>query len=213
MTDTFDNDIPHILHSYNILSVLGEGDCSIVLLAEKDGNHFAIKKVYYFGQYENELIVNKAISEHSEENKYFPKYYDSFVIDECGYIVFEYIEGVTLCVFCREKKAFDDNIVKKFALHLLKSFRYLYTKIGYIHNDIHTDNIMIAHDKLFIIDFGLATNIKQLNGHHPCHDLIRFVDILSVLKCNDTIIRLLDRICQEDISYIQKINDMIALFE
>jgi len=204
---------PESINSYNILSVLGKGDWGQVFLATKDNQQFAIKAIKNIKNYENELNVYKAISEYSEENIYFPKYYDSFRIDQYGYIVLEYIQGNTLFFYGEQSKyIFNDIMSNKLVLQCIKALKYLY-QVGYVHNDLRSDNVILTDDKIVLIDLGSASHIDHRSDMFGMFDLFDMFGILSILYNGEIPGSLMQIIRKKNIPYIQKLNDAIAWLE
>ena len=158
MSDTFTS-------NYKILSLLGTGGMSEVYLAEniKTGAKVAIKILdrklskdsKFRERFKREVEISKKLS-HPNIVKIlswgFHK--DNF------YIVYEYIEGVTLDKYMKSKK-FNISEVEKIILDILKGLSYAH-KENIIHRDIKPTNIMISFDCVKILDFGIA---KAITSH------------------------------------------------
>ena len=82
--------------------------------------------------------------------------YDAAVEDNICYLVLEYVEGLTLKEFSKEKTLLSVEKVVKIIFQCAKALDYAH-KNGVVHRDIKPGNIMIAKgDMAKISDFGIA---------------------------------------------------------
>ncbi|MBN1848451.1 MAG: protein kinase [Deltaproteobacteria bacterium] len=82
--------------------------------------------------------------------------YDAAVEDKICYLVLEYIDGLTLKEFCREKSLLSVEKVVKIIFQCAKALDYAH-KSGVIHRDIKPGNIMYTKNGTAkISDFGIA---------------------------------------------------------
>ncbi len=75
-----------------------------------------------------------------------------YVSQKAGQIIMEYIEGIKLKDYLADR---EPELGKRFFNKLGEYIGRLH-KIGIIHGDLTTSNIIVKNDQLFIIDFGLA---------------------------------------------------------
>lgn len=82
--------------------------------------------------------------------------YDSFLANNTAYIIMEYIEGITLTKWLKEKGIFDGQECIETLKPMMLSLKNIHSA-GIIHRDIAPDNIMINDSKdAKLIDFGAA---------------------------------------------------------
>ena len=146
---------------------------------------FTIKQLKYI-KYKNhnnnkshELNLIKFINEIDllikiEKLKYSCKYYGCLYDNNNMYIIMEYINGISLYDFIKDKKnMYAYDFIVKIITQLAEAIDELH-KIGIIHNDIKIDNIMLVNNvydinsnsQIKLIDYGLSCdlqNIKQRN--------------------------------------------------
>ena len=148
------------ISKYKLISLLGTGGMSEVYLAHdtRTGTKVAIKILdkklskdpEYIKRFKREVEISKTLS-HPNIIK----------IISCGtdkgryYIVYEYIEGLTLDKYIKSKKLSIKEI-EEVTLQILKGLSYAHSK-NIIHRDIKPSNIMISKDGMIkILDFGIA---------------------------------------------------------
>ena len=146
--------------TYNLLSLLGTGGMSEVYLAQdiKTGIKVAIKILdrklskneEYIKRFKREVEISKTLS-HPNIVKII-----SYGTDKGRYyIVYEYLEGLTLDRYIKSKKLQIDEI-EDITLQILNGLSYAHSK-NIIHRDIKPSNIMISgNGKIKILDFGIA---------------------------------------------------------
>ena len=152
---------------YTLLSLLGTGGMSEVYLAQdtKTGTKVALKILDkklskdedYIKRFKREIEISKTLS-HPNIVKII-----SYGTDKGRYyIVYEYIEGLTLDRYTRSKRLSISEI-EDITLKILQGLSYAHSK-GIIHRDIKPSNIMISKDrdvKIKILDFGIARAITR----------------------------------------------------
>ena len=143
---------------YNIINELGSGAFGKVYKVEIYGITYALKecridKIHYSDVFLNEINTLKIVTK--IKPKIAPTYYDSWINNNKGYILSEYINCGTLYEYLQknELSSKDYNELKKLidVLH----------KYNLLHEDLHGNNILIEckNDKKFrfyINDFGLT---------------------------------------------------------
>lgn len=84
------------------------------------------------------------------------KVYDCFKENDTAYIVMEYIEGVTLSKYIKDRGKIPPEEAVMMMLPVIDSLEKV-NKAGIIHRDIAPDNIMVTNDgEVKVIDFGAA---------------------------------------------------------
>ena len=104
------------------------------------------------GRYLNE---SKAISILNHPN--IVKVYDVSVTDQLQYIVMEYIDGITLKEYLKQRNgALTWKEVVHFATQVLSALDHAHSK-GIVHRDVKPQNIMLQADgSIKMMDFGIA---------------------------------------------------------
>ncbi len=147
---------------YLIESMIGVGGMANVYRGRdvRTGNEIAVKvlKEEFLG---NEELVrrfkneSKAISILDHPN--IVKVYDVSVTDQLQYIVMEYIDGITLKEYLKQRGgALTWKEVVHFATQVLSALDHAHTK-GIVHRDVKPQNIMLQADgSIKMMDFGIA---------------------------------------------------------
>ncbi len=147
---------------YLIQSLVGVGGMANVYrgVDEKTGNAIAVK-VLKEEFLDNEELVrrfkneSKAISILDHPN--IVKVYDVSVTDRLQYIVMEYVDGITLKEYLRQRGgALTWKETVHFATQVLGALQHAHSK-GIIHRDVKPQNIMLLADgSIKMMDFGIA---------------------------------------------------------
>lgn len=161
---------------YEIIDVLGRGSYGI--------------SYHVFDRMEQSAVVLKMLRVHKrmvksgkmafeEEQKilqsidhpYFPKYFEKGNFGRIPYYTMEYVSGKTFeQLIFQEERIYSEKETFQIGLELLQIMKWLHCH-GIIHRDIRIPNVMLDHEKLRLIDFGLACrykegNIEQFNRDH-----------------------------------------------
>ena len=146
---------------YSIESLVGVGGMANVYRGTdlKTGNQIAVK-VLKDEFLDNEELVrrfkneSKAISILSHPN--IVKVYDVSVTDKLQYIVMEYVDGITLKEYLKQRGgALTWKETVHFATQILSALQHAHSK-G-IHRDVKPQNIMLLADgSIKMMDFGIA---------------------------------------------------------
>ena len=147
---------------YLIQGLVGVGGMANVYrgVDEKTGNAIAVK-VLKEEFLDNEELVrrfkneSKAISILDHPN--IVKVYDVSVTDRLQYIVMEYVDGITLKEYLKQRGgALTWKETVHFATQVLRALQHAHSK-GIIHRDVKPQNIMLLADgSIKMMDFGIA---------------------------------------------------------
>ena len=147
---------------YSIEGLVGVGGMANVYRGTdlKTGNPIAVK-VLKEEFLDNEELVrrfkneSKAISILDHPN--IVKVYDVSVTDKLQYIVMEYVDGITLKEYLRQRGgALTWKEAVYFASQVLSALQHAHSK-GIIHRDVKPQNIMLLADgSIKMMDFGIA---------------------------------------------------------
>ena len=147
---------------YSIESLVGVGGMANVYRGTdvKTGNQIAVK-VLKEEFLDNEELVrrfkneSKAISILSHPN--IVKVYDVSVTDKLQCIVMEYVDGITLKEYLKQRGgALTWKETVHFATQVLSALQHAHSK-GIIHRDVKPQNIMLLADgSIKMMDFGIA---------------------------------------------------------
>ena len=147
---------------YQIESLVGMGGMANVYRGTdtRTGNAIAVK-VLKEEFLDNEELVrrfkneSKAISILNHPN--IVKVYDVSVTDRLQYIVMEYVDGITLKEYLKQRGgALTWKETVHFATQVLSALQHAHSK-GIIHRDVKPQNIMLLADgSIKMMDFGIA---------------------------------------------------------
>lgn len=167
---------------YAVGEMLGEGGFGITYMGRdiKLDRIVAIKEYYPTGLVNRSNTISPIVSENTAGLGYFSKGCDRFLkearilakfSDEPGivniieffeenntaYIVMEYINGITLQEYLKQKGKLTQNETLAIMMPIMRSLEKVHTQ-GLIHRDISPSNIMLKADQVKLIDFGAARN-------------------------------------------------------
>ncbi len=141
------------------------GSAAIYAAKDSDGKQIIIKEAVIPNN-ASESLKTKAIELFNREalllskldHPHIAKVYDHFVENEHHYEVIEYIDGLDLRRFVKERGPQPDDFVLNWAEQICEILVYLHTQDPpIIHRDLTPDNLVLRVDgQLVLIDFGAA---------------------------------------------------------
>jgi tRNA A-37 threonylcarbamoyl transferase component Bud32 len=159
---------PQVLTSigehYVVDRVIGRGGMATVYLCRdtRDNTRVAVKVLRK--ELGSAIIVERFLREISFASELdhprIPKVLDSGVIDGLPYYAMTYVEGESLKhKLEREKQLRLDDAIR-IACQVIAPTAYAHSR-GIVHRDIKPDNILIAADGVYVLDFGIARAIIE----------------------------------------------------
>lgn len=152
-------------NKYSPVDLLGSNNDAEAYLAlhVRLGEERFIKRLYKQSPYFPELKKEAEILTRLD-NEHIPRIYDIEEDDNYYYIIEQYIKGKSLSEFCAEQKGLSISKILELAFQICNILEYLHTSVpAVIHLDITSDNLLIAENQIFLIDFGNAV-IKNDDG-------------------------------------------------
>ena len=155
-----------LIDRYKIINLIGEGGMAKVYKAQhvRLGNVVAIKilheelvrKSNIKQRFENEARI---MAELTHPN--IVKIIDYIEQDQILAIVMEYLEGLSLSSYIRQRKKLSNQEIKHFFTQVLDAFNLAHQK-GIVHRDIKPSNIFVEKtNTIKILDFGIAKLVSS----------------------------------------------------
>ena len=151
---------------YKIARILGEGGMGTVYLAERTDLHTQVAiKVLRDAWLSPSRRERFAIEQRTLAQLNHPaiaRLYDAAVLpDGTPYFVMEYIEGVPLTQYCRDKRCSIDQKLHLFR-QVCEAVQHAHSH-AVIHRDLKPSNILVKNDgSVRLLDFGIAKQIESL---------------------------------------------------
>jgi serine/threonine protein kinase, bacterial len=149
---------------YQIIQFIAKGSYGLAYRAIDLTSHQTVvvkqfrkrKRKVRKGLLEREARMLKALNHQA-----IPKCVDVFDDEERSFLVMEFVEGqnVEELIFYNDRK-FNEKESFSIVLEVLKIIQYFHGK-GIIHRDLRLPNILLKHNQVSIIDFGLAVFIDE----------------------------------------------------
>lgn len=163
---------------YSVTQPLGQGGMGTVYLAKDPfiGRDVAIKSTRY-SQYNgrkdlkrfHRSFFNEARAAGKLLHPHIVSVFDAFTENDVCHLVMEYVEGVTLQEYCREKGLLPFDEVVRIIFQCAKALEYAHSQ-GVIHRDIKPGNILLSvNGEVKISDFGIARIEDDASKTHSNH--------------------------------------------
>ena len=167
--------MPISVNDFELLEILGKGaqDVNSKVRYKQSGGIYLIKtlglKQFEKKDREIDFLREKEILYDltKRNHPHIVKLYADFQDSENRYLVFEYIEGITLDKLrgSEQNKGYvDQNLVINILTQLLETLKYLHENCYIMHRDIIPSNIILEPDNnIKLIDFGLSAYLVNQN--------------------------------------------------
>ncbi|HEX3880041.1 MAG TPA: tetratricopeptide repeat protein [Bryobacteraceae bacterium] len=149
---------------YRVVDILGEGGMGIVYLAEREdlGNSVAIKVLRdaWMSPSRRERFAGEQRTLANLAHPHIARLYDADTLpDGTPWFAMEYVQGVPLTQYCRDRRSSIDERLK-LVRSVCEAVRYAHSR-AVIHRDLKPSNILVQADgTVKLLDFGIA---KQLD--------------------------------------------------
>jgi eukaryotic-like serine/threonine-protein kinase len=186
-----DSDVSHVAHQilndnsappatfrefghYKIKRVLGEGGMGVVYLAEREdlGSLVAIKilRDAWLSPARRERFAVEQRTLAQLNHPSIARLYDAGILaDGTPWFVMEYVDGLPLTEYCRQRKCSIDQRLRLFHA-VCEAVLYAHQN-AVIHRDLKPSNILVKSDgSVCLLDFGIA---KQIDGAGASADQTR----------------------------------------
>ena len=153
--------------AYRILRVLGEGGMGVVYLAERSDlqTQVAIKVLRdaWLSPARRERFAAEQRTLAQLNHPWIARLSDAAVLpDGTPYFVMEYIEGVPITEYCREKQCTVKERLRLFR-QVCEAVQHAHSH-AVIHRDLKPSNILVKNDgTVRLLDFGIARQIESLD--------------------------------------------------
>jgi eukaryotic-like serine/threonine-protein kinase len=152
---------------YRILKLLGEGGMGVVYLAERKdlGTQVAIKLLRdaWISPARRERFASEQRTLAQLNHPSIARLYDAATLDDgTPWFVMEYVEGVPLTQFCRERNCSIDERLQLFR-SVCEAVQHAHGH-AFIHRDLKPSNILVKNDgTVRLLDFGIAKQLESLD--------------------------------------------------
>jgi len=150
---------------YRLIRILGEGGMGVVWLAERvdAGNPVAVKFLPHaeLSPVRREHFAREIRTLAKLKHPFIARLYDAGTLsDGTPWFVMEYVEGVGLTGYCRERARSVPDRLRLFR-SICEAVQYAHGQ-GIIHRDLKPSNIMVEADGTpRLLDFGIARELQN----------------------------------------------------
>ena len=166
-----DSEMGDKLEDFSILQILGKGSFGFVAKVRSNKNNkiYAMKKIdldKMGSDKEIELCKGEIILLQRLNHPNINKYYKSFSLNNCLYIIMEFMNNSDLDGFIKAHEKFNipvrEEEVWNILLQSMTALEYIHSN-NIIHRDIKPANLFMTNDKTIKIgDFGVAAKINGI---------------------------------------------------
>ena len=152
-----------LFEKYRLVKLLSNGIGGEVWLAEhiRLEAYRVIKCLYKKQPFYKELLQEAQILKQLTKS-FLPQIYDIEEDEEASYIIEEYLSGETLKDFILRQRCLPELRILQYSIQLCEIISYLHSEAaGVVHLDLKPENLLVAEDALWIIDFGSARFVKE----------------------------------------------------
>lgn len=151
---------------YQLYGILGTGRAGTVFLAVHLGleEYRAIKRVpksfLNYDRFRREALVLKEL-----RHPGIPIVYDVEEDESYSYLIEEYLEGESLYDLVKKQGHLSRELAIFYGIQLTNIIQYLHSAgtNPILHLDLQPKNLMLCHDTVKLIDFGLAVSMDEAN--------------------------------------------------
>jgi serine/threonine-protein kinase len=151
---------------YQLYGILGTGRAGTVFLAVHLGleEYRAIKRVpksfLNYDRFRREALVLKEL-----RHPGIPIVYDVEEDESYSYLIEEYLEGESLYDLVKKQGHLSRELAIFYGIQLTNIIHYLHSAGSnpILHLDLQPKNLMLCHDTVKLIDFGLAASMNEAN--------------------------------------------------
>ncbi|GBC04282.1 hypothetical protein RclHR1_00560009 [Rhizophagus clarus] len=178
---------------FNNISTIGSGKFASVSSVGLRNTQlkFAIKKFIFLNEVTNEVIneinLTKKVLFHPNIIRFYgiTKSHDEATSEMNYWFIYEYAEGGTLRNYLKENfPSLNWQDKYRLALQLSSAIECLHEN-EIVHNDLHSNSILIQQNSIKLADFGLSKRIKSVNQIALTFDTIPYDDPKGGKKLQD----------------------------
>ena len=174
----YENTNHSLFDKYEMIKDLGTGSSGSVTLVRHISmdQERALKKVPKASAFA-ESALSEARLLKSLEHPSIPRIFDFEEDNAFYYIVEEYIDGETLDSFLLHQQLISPGLFFNICEQLCNVFIYLHTQIStpIIYRDLKPEHIIVCHNKLKLIDFGVSAYVIQAGNNFNHYGNIRIL--------------------------------------